>query len=744
MLIKLILNDVRQNKLMSAATVFFMAVSAALLILTALLFANLLGTIDGLMDRAQVPDLMQMHAGELDEAALSRFADSRPEVRDFQFARFLNLDNSSVVLGGHNMADSTQDNGLATQSARFDFMLGMDGEQPQLQAGEVYVPVCYRAKYDLAPGDTMTIGGECLTIAGFIRDAQMNAMMTSSKRFLVSAADYERLRTQGQEEYLIEFMLQDGADVNAFQTAYADSGLPSNGPGITRPLIRMINALSDGMMIFVIFLVSVIVLLISLLCIHFILSIQMERDRKEVGMLKALGLGRREIRGIYFAKYLLFSAVGAILGLTAALNAQNPLSSQLRELYGAAQQGAAMATTAIVAAALTEGVILLSIHRSLRKTDKLSALDALYQPQKKRRSRAQYVIIGAVTAACTFLMLVPNNLYNTLSAPSFVTYMGIGSGELRIDLRQADDIDSATARLADALARDTQVEKFALLQTSVCPAMLPDGSRVNLITEAGDHNVFPVSYSAGRAPAAAGEIALSALNAEELGLGIGDSLTLSMGTGAAEYTVCGVYSDITNGGKTAKISGTAADAPVMWSVLYVSLIDSADEKAWVEQYRAAGVDVVNIADYVQDTYAQTLAQLRLASRASTGVALLIIAVVLALFSRLLVERSRYAISLRKALGFTGGECAREYYAAAMLPAVIGVAAGLLLGCVLGEALCALVLKSFGASGFRFVIDLAQVLEFIPLAALGTAALAVCFGVAGVKNIKACECCMGKE
>ena len=132
MLIKLILNDVRQNKLMSAATVFFMAVSAALLILTALLFANLLGTIDGLMDRAQVPDLMQMHAGELDEAALSRFADSRPEVRDFQFARFLNLDNSSVVLGGHNMADSTQDNGLATQSARFDFMLGMDGEQPQL------------------------------------------------------------------------------------------------------------------------------------------------------------------------------------------------------------------------------------------------------------------------------------------------------------------------------------------------------------------------------------------------------------------------------------------------------------------------------------------------------------------------------------------------------------------------------------------------------------------------------------
>ena len=54
------------------------------------------------------------------------------------------------------------------------------------------------------------------------------------------------------------------------------------------------------------------------------------------------------------------------------------------------------------------------------------------------------------------------------------------------------------------------------------------------------------------------------------------------------------------------------------------------------------------------------------------------------------------------------------------------------------------IQADGQLFLRYAIDLAQVLEFIPLAALGTAALAVCFGVAGVKNIKACECCMGKE
>lgn len=744
MIKKLIFNDVRQNKLLSTATVFFMTISAALLILTMLLFTELLGTIDSLMSKASVPDLMQMHAGEVDEAALARFAESRPEVQKWQLCRFLNLDNSRLILGEHNMVDSTQDNGLSVQSEQFDFMLDMDGKLPVVSPGEVYVPICYRAKYNLTVGDEMTVGEQKLTIIGFLRDAQMNSMMASSKRFLVNPADYKKMRSQGQEEYLIEFLLQEGADVNAFQTAYAGNRLPSNGPSITRPLIQMINALSDGMMIFVIFLVGIIVLLISMLCIHFILSIQMERDRKEVSMLKALGIGRRDIRRIYFTKYLLFSAVSALLGLSVALIAKGPLSSQFRELYGTAEKGAWAAVTAGFAAIFTESVILLSVHRSLRKTDKLSALDALFQRQKKKRGWVQYVLIGAVTAACTFLMLVPNNLYHTLSDPSFVTYMGIGSGALRIDVRQTDDIDGVTAEIADKLKQDSQVDKYVVLKTSSYPVLLPDGSRINLTVESGDHLVFPVNYSAGTAPRQDNEIALSALNAKELGLSVGDSLRLSSDGTEMDYTVCGIYSDITNGGKTAKIHSRETQTPAIWSVLYISLSESADEEAWIAKYRLFDVDVVKIADYVQDTYAQTLGQLLMASRCVCGIGMLVIAVVLGLFSRLIVERSRYTISLHKALGFTSRECGRDYFAAGMAPAVTGAAAGLLFGCLGGETLCGTVLKSFGAEGFRFVIHPAQALAGIPSLVLMAAALAIWWGTLGMKEIKACECCMGKE
>lgn len=265
MLKKLIWNDVRQNKLLSAATVFFMAVSAMMLALTALLFSSLLGSVNGLMEQAQAPDLVQMHTGTLDESQISQFAGERQEIGQWQICRFLNLDNSEVTLGGHSLLDSIQDNGLCTQSKRFDYLLDMDNDRPKVLPGQVYVPVCYRTRYELNIGDTMRIGSEKLTVAEFLRDAQMNSMMVSSKRFLVSEWDYERLKPCGEEEYLIEFLLKDGADTNTVSTAYTRRGLPANGPAIAKPLIRMMNALSDGTTIVVIFLAAVVVLLVALL-----------------------------------------------------------------------------------------------------------------------------------------------------------------------------------------------------------------------------------------------------------------------------------------------------------------------------------------------------------------------------------------------------------------------------------------------------------------------------------------------
>lgn len=744
---RLILNDIRKNRLFTAATVMFMTVSAMLFALTVLLSVSLLSSINMLMEQAKTPDFLQMHAGSMNEEEIGAFAEAHPDAEDWQVMPFLNLENSKISLGEHSLADSTQDNGLSVQGRSFDYLVDLNNKLPEVRSGEVFVPICYRAQYELTPGDIMQIGNRKFTIAGFIRDSQMNSMMASSKRFLVNEADYESMRAQGTEEYLIEFRLSEGTDTGVFENAYKEAGLPDNGPAVTKPLIRMMNALSDGMMIFVILLVSVAAVLISVICIRFLLLTRMERERKEMGMLRAIGIAKSQIRGLWFAKYVSFSVAGALLGLLLTGLAQKPLTAQMQELYGGVAIGGRTIFGAVLAVLLAEGILLLAIRRILKRMEKLPVLSCLYDvpEQKKGREYRSYLLIAAVAAACAFLMLVPWNLYHTLASPKFVTYMGIGDAGLRMDIRQTDDIAGVTARTAGQLAGDADVEKYVVLKTRSYSMCLPDGSTSGLTVEEGDHSVFPVSYKKGGAPKEKGQIALPALNAKETGLTVGDHLSLNTENGVETYTVCGIYSDITNGGKTAKACRTADDeAPVMWSIIYVSLKDHVSEKTWINKYQQSEIKVTDIADYVMGTYGQTLKEIRLAAVVATGISAGILFVVTALFLRLITEKNRNAISLKKAIGFCGKDIKKSYWFRGFLPALFGILAGIFLGNTCGEKLCGSILTSFGAEGFSFVTDWRMVCFFIPAILAFAAAAAVWIGIWEIENIRAFECCIGKE
>ncbi|MGN0315716.1 MAG: FtsX-like permease family protein [Fusicatenibacter sp.] len=753
---RILWNDIKGNRLLAVTTWLFMGISAFMFALTCFLFVSLLSSVDTLMEKAQTPDFLQMHIGEVSEAELVRFAEENHRVQKYQTLYFLNLENRSITMNGHSLAEGTQDNGVCVQSGSFDYLLDLENEIIRVSDGEIYVPVCYRQKYDLAVGKTVQIGENSFLIAGFLRDSQMNSMMASSKRFLVSSSDYERLKAAGSEEYLIEFLLQEGADINAFATEYTEAGLPSNGPAITKPLIRMMNALSDGLMILVILLVSVVLLLISMLCIRFTLLTQLEADRKEIGMLKAIGTSKGDIRQLYYLKFLALSGLGAVTGLLLAFVAQRFLSAQIQELYGASENGLMGFLTAFAGVALTEGILLLSVRRTLKRTEKVSAVEALTGRQGERKSEKgrllspQHLIVVLVIGLGIFMMIFPQNLLSTISSPRFVTYMGIGNGEIRLDLRQTDDIAGKTKQVEKLLAEDKEVERSVTLQTASCRVVLPDGTYTNLQVEQGSHTTFPVTYAEGEAPKEKNEIALSYLCANELGVSLGDELLLSIEETPQEYIICGIYSDITNGGKTAKAVYLPGDGPVIWSVFYVSLREGVEKNQWLSEYERilseSGISAkaVDIQEYVADTYGQTIREIRMAAWVAVAAAGLVMFVVVVLFTRLLVAKDRMDISLRKAIGFTGEDIKRGYFRGYLPVLLSGILSGMLSGNLLGEKLAGVLLKMLGATGFRFLIDYKTVGVCIPVLAVITVFCAILLGLKEIKNIRAFECCMGKE
>ena len=85
---KILINDIRHNVLETFATWFFLSVSVFSFGLTCLLFVSLLGSIDSLTNKAKTPDFLQMHAGDIDEAQISKFVSDRDDVSDYQIINF--------------------------------------------------------------------------------------------------------------------------------------------------------------------------------------------------------------------------------------------------------------------------------------------------------------------------------------------------------------------------------------------------------------------------------------------------------------------------------------------------------------------------------------------------------------------------------------------------------------------------------------------------------------------------------
>ncbi|MDO4966065.1 MAG: hypothetical protein Q4E51_05095 [Lachnospiraceae bacterium] len=256
----------------------------------------------------------------------------------------------------------------------------------------------------------------------------------------------------------------------------------------------------------------------------------------------------------------------------------------------------------------------------------------------------------------------------------------------------------------------------------------------------GNHTIFPVSYEYGRAPEAENEIALSSLNSKELEIGIDDYVEMENGD---KLLVTGIYSDITNGGKTAKgvMDDDQIDNEVLWSIFYISLNDGIDAGEWVEKNHPLYdkySDIVNINDYMMGTYGPTINAISLAATFSKVITASIMFVVISLFVRLLVEKERLQISLKKAIGISSKVVRRELIKKLKVYPVIGIILGIIAGCYLGQFIAGMFLESLGASGFKFVIDYINLFIFIPgMVALIFIIAAAC-GTYEIDKISACE------
>ncbi|MFJ7826355.1 FtsX-like permease family protein [Psychrobacillus sp. NPDC096623] len=758
---RIIGNDILKSKAITLTTMIFVAAAAMLVSLAAILIVNLSGSLDTLMKHAKTPHFMQMHSGEIDTARLASFAEQNNNVDDYQVVEFLNIDSAQIILGENSLANSVQDNGLSVQNEKFDYLLDLNGNIINVSDGEVYVPISYMRDNTVKVGDKAVISGKQFTVAGFLRDSTMNSSLSASKRFLVSTNDFVDIKDLGSIEYLIEFRLKDFSAIGEFEAAYASAGLEANGPTVTYTLFKTMNAISDGMMIAVILLVSVLVVAIAFMSIRFTLLAKIEDDYREIGVMKAIGIHLSDIKKIYLAKYGAIAAAGSILGFILSLMFQGFLLENIRLSMGKSENSSFAIILGIIGILVVFLTIVAYVNGVLKRFRKISAAEAIrFGTSQEKKAGAKrfslienrlfntniflgmkdvlvrkrlYATMLVVLVISAFIIIVPQNLYNTISDKNFIQYMGIGNYDLRIQTNIPDKSDE----IVKAIDSDSAISKYAVMTTKTFNVKTSNGLKENIKIELGDHSTFPIAYSEGRAPASENEISLSSINAEELGKKVGDVITLVIEGQEKNLTVSGTYSDVTNGGKTAKALFTDNSASVMWTIFCVELSDKSLVESKVSAYseKFGFAKTSDIDEFVSQTLGSTVSSVEMASYAAIAIALVITVLVTLLFMKMLIAKDRYSIAVMKALGFTNSDIKAQYVSRSVFVLIVGIILGTLLANTFGEVLAGALISSFGVSTFNFTVNPLSAYLFSPLLMIVAVLIATMLGTLGAGQIK---------
>lgn len=748
-------NDFVRQKIVTISVFVFIAMAVLLGASAINNIANLIQSMSDLQERAVPADITQMHSGEFDQAEIDKFTEEQRENIAMQETMvLLTLDGSNIHFGNNQtMAGTVQDISFVVQNKKFDFIMDLDNKKLDVTEGEVAVPIYFMQQYDLKIGDTITVkSGEYeneFVISDYARDYEMNSSLTSSKRFVINQADYNEmlLKQAGELEYLIEFKLHENGDSQGLQTAYIEGGLPANGPTVGGKIFLMFNAMSDAAVAMVIILISVLLIIIASLCIRLTFLATIDEDLREIGVIKAIGISKKDIKKVYLNKYRVMSVVAGIIGYLLSFAVVNLFNGNMRLYISSDLSGNLKYVLSLIAPLLVYFMIVMYCKKVLKRIDKISAVEALRKDSMERGKNQKYsfpllknkffstnIYMGLrdvwkrfklyrllffIFIVCTFIVILPINIYNTMNSPEFSTYMGIGKSDMRIDLRRTDSITEDFKKLQEELKNDSDIEKYAAYITSSYQVKNAESwDYMNI--ETGDFSVFPLNYLEGRAPEGEGEISLSFANASKDGLNknVGDEVAVKVGGEEKNLKVTGIYQDITNGGKTAKAHtslGVNVEA-VLWYIVYMDVAQGVDIREKMDYYQNAydSAQVNDIKEYTRQTLGNIIDQMSTVVIGAFAIAVIIAVLITALFLRMLLSKDMSQIAIMRSMGLTSKNIKHQYMAGTMMVLILGIIVGVLASNYLGELLVSMAMSTMGAAKIEFVHVVWQTWLLCPL------------------------------
>ncbi|MDF2987218.1 MAG: transporter permease [Eubacterium sp.] len=736
LLLNLVRKDFKRNRVITTALAVFLILSAFFMSGGLRVTGIMISSLNGLNKIAVPPEYVQMHKGKYDEEAFKDFVEKQNDIEDALVVKMLDISNGHIVYKGESLEKCLMDNGFVTQNEKFDYLLDQNNKIAVVQDGEIGVPVYYAEDLHIKTGDTITLRDEDyqkeFKVSAIIRDSTMNSALSYSKRFLISQSDQDELALHmGEWEYCFEFLLYENASTTDLKNTYMNAGMPSNGVAVTAGIFNIINAFSYGLIAIVIIAISILLITMSVLCLSYIIRATMAEENHSIGEMKAIGIPGKEIEKIYQIKYTILALVAAVIGYMASIPFGDFFSETVIRYCGYGSSQWMKWVFPLVGVVLLSLFVMFRCHRIIRRNLKSTVMELMRGEEKTKKEGhyslpskgfnyrnlimalgelkckwKEYFVIFLIFVFSSFLILLPMNMNNTIDNPAFLTYMGIGKSDIRMDVQYSGNLIEQKEAAMAYLEKDPEIDRYAVYENGYVQSRNVDGEWEYIRVQNGDNSIFPLEYLEGNAPEENNDMALSYMNAVDLGKKAGDSITVTYQGKELIFRICGIYQDITYGGKTAKAAIDFNIKDIEGYMIYLDVCDGINIDKKIAQMRTALPDskITPVNEFVFQTLSGIVDNMSLVEGVAIVISLLLTILITIMFLQLITAREHSAIAIKKAIGFSTRDIRIQLGIRILFIQFLAIFAGTILANTLGEVIFAGMLSSVGVAKIKMLVE----------------------------------------
>lgn len=714
-LVPLALRTLRTHRGQLAVTALLVALAAALLNLAALLVVDYSANLDRSAERLSASHTLLVTPSERAAAEAHRTLEDDARVTEAE-SRPLAMANLSMDFNGTELAtlaffaDVTEDNALNRP--------GMVEEAGTAAGRPIWAPVQIRDAAGYALGDDLTLTVEgvdhTFTLQGFFESPILGSQNMGMYEFRFRDADLAQLADAPGvfPGWLVASRVADRHDATDVGTSVATAVQAwTTANGEPDGLIYSLDwdTFVGGSMItatlFTVLLTVVSALLAAIISaiVWFVVRTSIARDLPAIGTMKATGFTSRQVVGALTAPFLAVAVGAGAVGAAATLAVLPIMDHMLTSQNGLRWAPRYVAPTSVLAVVVFAAVVLGTAALASRQVRRLAAIDALrggiathsFRPNRfpldrtrgslpwllgaktATRHPGQNALVAFVVALATYAAVFAVGLNaNVLGNPDGFTQVIAGEfGDAALRLSETATPNTVRA----AVEADPDVDRTIFFENQ----MAYNGGMPVMVHVADDYSLRDdSSLVEGRSPSRADETALGGRLAENRGLTIGDTITLEMGGGSAEYLITGITQSAAYIGVNAQLTHDGyrlLDPMFEPRALEVYLHDGVDTETWARDTAATlpddVVDTLNLRDYFDSIMSVYISMTGMLARVFLVLtaAIVLLTVGLAVSSFLVSARRTYGV--QKALGYTNRQLTIQTVAA-YLPAI---AAGVVVG-----------------------------------------------------------------